>query len=379
MLTPPTLIATPAYDDLVWWCADRNTRALWFVFGLALGTVLPNIIFWFNTMQAFAGTNTAKRMPPGLAALSTVLTGASENASNVMEIPARKVELGDRECRNHSFDHFATFPCELYRVKSTPAVIPGGSVFVDTTSDNFPWFVFGGRECTGPFCSTTETTRYVEGDIIAVYISHHYFHFMYETVLRLYPLFLHGLFERYRNATVLCYSKVPIETNFEFLETLGFDFPRNNFVQAERDVVYRVHAESTLIVPRFNDYHSGPRFKPYNIRLLQSLRHRFVKMVEDPPDKLFVSRKGYRRCIEKEDELFQSLKAWIPELRQVLPNDYSDYYVAEQAHIFANAKLIIAPYGASLTNVVFSNWQKLVLIEFTQRNNGFVSYRNDAR
>jgi len=322
-----------------------------------------------------------------MAALTTVLTGGSTDASNaVVEIPA--YEAVDRDCEHaHSPDYnFTTtavnFPCELYRVKSAPAVVPGGSVGIDTTSDNRPWFVYGSRECTGAFCSTLEKQRFINGDAIVLYVSHHYFHFMYETALRLYPLFLHdNLAERYRNATVLCYPDVPNENNFDFLKAIfGSDFfSRDNYVKAEKNLLYKVHSESTLIVPRFNDYHSGPKFRPYNIWLLQSLRHQLIRVVEDPQAELFISRRGYRRGVEREDDLFASLrKSVLPDLQQVLPDDYS---VAEQAKMFANAKLIIAPHGASLTNVLFANWKKLVLIEITPRHSsgGFASFRNDLR
>ena len=53
-------------------------------------------------------------------------------------------------------------------------------------------------------------------------------------------------------------------------------------------------------------------------------------------------------------------------MRRILPDDYS---MSEQAKLFTNVKLIIAPHGVSLTNVVFSNWDNLVLIEITELNN----------
>ena len=273
----------------------------------------------------------------------------------------------------------STFPCEPYRVAAEPAVIPGGTVHVQPKSGDFPSFVFGGQECTGPFCNSDDVVRQFEGDVIVVHVSDHYFHFMYETILRLYPLFLNGLMEedkgRYRNATILCYPNIPTDKNFEFMKALNLEIPKKNFVRFNNRITHQVSPDSTMIVTRHNDYH---RNRPYNLWLLHSLRNQLLDIVEEPENELFISRRGYRRAIQKEDELFDSLKAILPNLTLVLPDDYS---VAEQAEIFANAKLVISPHGASLTNVIFSNWEKLTLIEFSPANAGgaYGSFRNDLR
>ena len=103
-----------------------------------------------------------------------------------------------------------------------------------------------------------------------------------------------------------------------------------------------------------------------------------MSFVDEPNDQLYISRRGYRRAIALEDELYVALKSLIPKLINILPDDFS---VAEQAIRFANAKLIIAPHGASLTNVIFSNWDKVVLIEFTKASSGgfFATFRNDLQ
>jgi capsular polysaccharide biosynthesis protein len=90
-----------------------------------------------------------------------------------------------------------------------------------------------------------------------------------------------------------------------------------------------------------------------------------------------MNRSKVLRGIEREDELFASLQLSIPSLQRILPDDFT---VAQQAELFAQAKLIIAPHGASLTNVIFSNWNELVLIEFSpERNrNRFATFRMDS-
>lgn len=333
--------------------------------------------------------------PPAYAALAKVLSGKetdANNMENVVTIPAQKYELEvdlNTGCnRNNNKVTSSTgvvFPCEVYRAKSTPAILPGGSVFLDKQRDEFPAFVMASRECTGPFCKThveSSSTKYIHGDLIALFIDNHYFHFVYEAVLRLYPLFLHGLLEHYKNATIL-FSHPPTEMNWDFLEAVfGKDVPallraRKNFIKAEPNTIYRVHSESILVVPRFNDYHSN--FRAYNIWLLQSMRQNYINIVENPTDDLFISRRGYRRKIAREDQLFAELQSKVlPQLKMVLPDDYS---VAEQTRMYANAKLIISPHGASLTNAIFSNWDKLILIELVPRNaNGdHPTFRNDLR
>jgi hypothetical protein len=43
---------------------------------------------------------------------------------------------------------------------------------------------------------------------------------------------------------------VPNQINFEMMEALKLDLPRNKMTKAHRDTVYKIDAESTLIVAR---------------------------------------------------------------------------------------------------------------------------------
>jgi hypothetical protein len=122
----------------------------------------------------------------------------------------------------------------------------------------------------------------------------------------------------------LCFGGgVPNQINFEMMEVLKFDLPRNKMTIAHPDTVYKIDAESTLIVARHNDYHTGKRTL-YNFWFLDSMRLR-LDIPEAPQDSLFLSRKGYRRGIEREDELFASLQSSIPSLRRILPDDFYDH------------------------------------------------------
>lgn len=265
----------------------------------------------------------------------------------------------------------------MFQAKSAPTVLPGGSVVMPHKGQ--PWFIYQGKECMGPICSKPEQKQdviQIEGDVIVVSVSHHYFHFLYETMLTMWPLVIHGVLEKYPNATILFYPSKPSALNIEMMKALKFDLPMNKVMTGVEKTEYKVDDQSAMIGTRHNDYHNKAEFQPYNFWLLRSMRET-LDIPESPQDEIFISRKGYRRGIEREDDLFAALLPSFPNLRSILPDDFS---VAEQAVLFSNAKLIISPHGASLTNVVFSNWDKVVLIEFSpERSEFFATFRNDLQ
>lgn len=265
-----------------------------------------------------------------------------------------------------------------YLAKSKPIILPGGSVMV-----RGHYLEIGGKECFGPICSEEpDDFVHIEGNIIASQISHHFFHFVYETVLQLWGLHLHGVLDKYPNSTFIWFGHgsgetLPNKRNIEMLKAIWPEFPMEKWIAGRKDLTYKVAHPSMMVVTRHNDYHEKKAWQPYNFWLLNSIR-KTLQIVDEPNDELFISRKGIRRGIAREDELYAALKSSIlPNLRRVLPDDFS---VAEQTRQFANAKLIIAPHGASLTNTIFSNWDKIVLIELSKaRNGGFATYRNDLQ
>ena len=88
----------------------------------------------------------------------------------------------------------------------------------------------GGKECLGFICSDKQDNFvHIEGNAIASQITHHYFHFMYETVLQLWGLHLHGMLDKYPNSTFIWFGAgretLPDKRNVEILKAIWPEFP----------------------------------------------------------------------------------------------------------------------------------------------------------
>lgn len=278
--------------------------------------------------------------------------------------------LRDQDIPNYSVEE------KMYLAKSTPVIVPAGTVIL-----NDKRLHISAQECLGPFCSdkpaqSDNNTVHIKGDIIVSHLSTHYFHFVYETMLRLWGLRLHEVLVKYPNSSILWFGDRPNKQNVEMMKAIWPEFPMNKSIFGKPDTQYQVDHLSTMVITRHNDYHSKDPWQDYNFWLINSIRET-LQIIDDPEDQLFISRRGIRRGIAHEFELYVELRSSIlPNLKIILPDDFS---VAEQTRIFANAKLIIAPHGASLTNALFSNWDKMVLIELTKADSwgAFGTFRRD--
>lgn len=319
------------------------------------------------------------------------------------------------------------YPNEKYRLKSTPVILPSNPrsrTYTSFQAQSDGWVLYmGGRECKRSLCGhpttssagtlqlpeqTLETSAtakkrvQVKGDVVIVLdCSDHYYHFLFDTLLSLWPLVLHGITDILADTpslmtTVVCLTTAPKDTksswptptNVEFMQTLNFPFPQLLLrppVRGGRDRIFDlVTPGATLLIPRHIGYFEDAaqmdpsttysRWLYYNMRdTLLNIQQEQQEQEEPLHFELFISRQGYRRGIIQEDQVYTALRKRLPNLLRVAPHALS---VTQQARLFRHAKLIISPHGGALTNLVFSNWQKVVLLEVT----GFHgTYRSDMR
>jgi hypothetical protein len=99
-----------------------------------------------------------------------------------------------------------------------------------------------------------------------------------------------------------------------------------------------------LLVPSMSNAHDGIT----NADMVRWLRHKFSPKIKVKPfRKLWISRKNaVARHIQNEQALFMKLKGWEFVQLEKLP-------IGKQMQIFAEAKSIIAPHGAGLTNLLW--------------------------
>lgn len=106
----------------------------------------------------------------------------------------------------------------------------------------------------------------IQGDAIIIIIHQHYFHFVYESMFRVLTLEMHCIFEMYPEATILCSWTLPSKLNIEMMKALGLEFPtESKLMLAEKNTVYQVGWNSTIIVARDNDYHTKTTFFPIQL------------------------------------------------------------------------------------------------------------------
>ena len=223
---------------------------------------------------------------------------------------------------------------------------------------------------------TTEPGRItmIDGDVLAMPVSTHYFHFVYETASMLESLHMHGILHKLSNSTLLCFGEEPTASNKDMLDVLGIPPLPAKIIKGKPNVWYQ--ATGKTIVPSFNNYHvHQDPYKSYNQWIFSSIRSRLPRITH-PHRALFLSRKGVRRAIRAEAEIYDKLKTtFLPHLENIVPHHYN---LTEQATMFAAANLIISAHGAALTNLIFSDWNQVTVIEITPELRP-ATFRNDLQ
>ncbi len=170
-----------------------------------------------------------------------------------------------------------------------------------------------------------------------------YYHWMFDVLPRLEILRRSGI--NFDEIDWFVVNSIDRPFQLETLKTLGI--PKKKIIESDR---YSFIKAQELIVPSFPGHLDWvaketiqflrETFLPKNL----SQRHNYAR-------RIYISRSNAKyRQVLNETEVIQLLKQY--DFTVVRLETMS---VAEQAAVFANAKAIVAPHGAGLTNLVFCN------------------------
>jgi len=110
----------------------------------------------------------------------------------------------------------------------------------------------------------------------------------------------------------------------------------------------------------------------------RALRELFVKGIpESAPIDLFLSRRtAPHRVLLNEDQVFAECKRFWPRLKRV---DLSDHSSEEQIRLCAPARIVIGPFGQSLTNLIYTRESLALILYASDTIAGFcTAFRNLA-
>lgn len=380
----------------------RGSRLQWLLAGLLMGissTLTLTTFTWmnFNPLLGFQQNFLSLINPPFVRAVlsfedKSILFTYEDPVSKV--VPEEMLRDASTECVQARPN--ATFPCDFYRWMASPSIIQGGSVYASDA-----YLVVGGTACGQSTCkypsgtaSQDSNIAMLPGNAIAVAGEAHIGHVFMDMIQRLVPLKLSGTLDNYPNATVLYHSPGQLTDNsFRWLELTGalkvLGLQPSNFVYMKKKghsmldsllqrkaTVYKVPPSRALLIPKDNFFHyKSDVTHPYNLWLTHHLKEiAGLRVVPKPTRQLYVTRKGYRRSIVRDKELYQHLKSTLlPNLEYIDPNDISE---EEQAKIFTEAKFILSPHGTNLQYLYFCNWQEVVVLEIMTREKAG-SFRKD--
>lgn len=187
------------------------------------------------------------------------------------------------------------------------------------------------------------SVRYIEGKVAVLSTagSEHYFHWMFDTLPRIDLLRQSNICIDSIDKFVICSYYLPF--HIETLNTLGI--PLTKVIKLGN----YLHIKATQLVVPSLPGNTGNM--PYWV--CEFLRKEFLhtEIVEKYRilERIYLSRKNAKyRKIVNEDELINFLSKL--GFTNVLLESMS---VAEQALLFSSAKVVVAPHGAGLTNIVF--------------------------
>ena len=183
-----------------------------------------------------------------------------------------------------------------------------------------------------------------------------YFHWLLDSLVRIQG------FEHFCKKTgekpVIIIPPEPPSWMLQSLELVGYDLGDCIQWNGKRTTVNR------LVLPSFSRYQPNPMTSPAACHWLcdrilsniTSCSSQASNNISFSPN-IFISRKkAGRRRIVNEDELIEKLSRL-----GFVAYTLEDMSVAEQVRLFSQAEIVVAPHGAGLTNMIFS--EKVAVIE----------------
>lgn len=209
--------------------------------------------------------------------------------------------------------------------------------------------IYGGCKCFYlPIIHTINSTYKVYDKIIS--ITQHWGHAVYHSVVECLPKIGYFIPELLNDDTIKIH--IMHSASVKYLNFLGFNNSR---------LIYGSVIAKQLLVPEGNCAHPPPYVQFYSLRYYLRLKIK-TKFIYDI---VLIKRYGKRDIINF-NEVYNILRNYFKKYKIVIfyPNTPFD----DTLNYFKYAKLIVAPHGAGLSNIIVSN-SNCIIIEFTSMIN----------
>ncbi|NEP83002.1 MAG: glycosyltransferase family 61 protein, partial [Okeania sp. SIO3B3] len=184
-----------------------------------------------------------------------------------------------------------------------------------------------------------------------------YYHWMFDVVIRIGLLSRSGWISKIDR---FVFSKCDKKFHQQTLEAL--EIPQEKIIESR--FIPHIKAKK-LIVPSFTIKQSGIRISKWGCEFIRNLFLKSEKIgkLSESPERIFISRKlaSWRRVVN-EDEVVSFLAKF-----GFISITLESLTVAEQAALMSKVKVIVAPHGAGLTNLVFCNSESKVIEIFSPK------------
>jgi len=277
-----------------------------------------------------------------------VATESNPNISCIDIYPASQINLSASKTTDNSNNIFS--PNKFYIKKAFVAILPNGRAWADVintaaiTSDNK--LVLDVSMGSPELIVTSDKlppVEHIDGSVAflsARWGGGGYFHWMFDVITRFELIQRSGLIDTVDkfvvNAGDYTYQK-------ETLNTLGI--PQDKIL--ESGCSFHITADY-LIVPSISEDGSGTsKWKCEYLK--QSFLNQKIPLKTDYSERIYISRQqaSYRRIVNEEAVVNYLQKFGFRSVK------LETMSVAEQAACLAAAKVVVAPHGAGLTNLVF--------------------------